>query len=249
MKKTIFALLIMAAAIIACAAPTPQDPASAPAPPPIAAGSNSTEDMQRAEPALIAASHGRAERTGDDLVLRFANGHSRTFHNDDKGCPDGGPDHCDSFVLIGDLPAFHWFILFEALYEGGRFQLFDERDGLPTAIPYWPSFSPDGERMLIQNDDASGFFEGDALEIWRRDGYRMKREWIANPDEADTGVRTDSILHTKLLSWAKDLITLEFRVDSNFDTRTRQLTPERLWIGTIARGAQGWSLNVRAPKP
>ena len=203
--------------------------------------------MAENEPRLIAGSNGRAQRTGDSLILHFANGKSRTFRNDNKGCDDG-PDHCDGYILIGDLPAFHWFVLFETAYEGGRFWLYDDRDGLPTEIPYWPTFSADGTRLLIQNDDESSFFEGDSLEIWRRAGFRMEREWIANPGESDTGVHTDSILHTKLLSWTGDRIVLEFRTDEGFDTGTGKRIPERRWTGTIIHKPDGWHLDARAPK-
>ena len=203
-------------------------------------------EMADAEPGLIAASKNRARRMGDDLTLHFADGKSRTFHNDNKGCQDG-PDHCDGYILIGDLPAFHWFVVFETAYEGGRFFLIDARDGLPTEIP-WPSFSTDGQRLLIQNDDVSGFFEGDGLEIWRREGYRMEREWIANPNEGDTGVPTNSVLHTQLLSWTGDQITLEFRTDADFNTKTGARTPERRWTGTIRHAADGWHLHAHAPK-
>jgi hypothetical protein len=203
--------------------------------------------MAETEPKLIAASKGRARRTGDDLFLRFADGKSRTFHNDNKGCQDG-PNHCDGYILIGALPAFHWFVLFETAYEGGRYYLYDDRDGLPTEIPYWPTFSADGERLLIQNDDVSGFFEGDTLEIWRRKGYRMEREWIANPEESDTGVHTDGPLHTKLLSWTGDRITLEFRTDEDFNPTTGKHTSARRWTGTITRAVDGWHLDAHAPK-
>jgi len=204
-------------------------------------------EMADAEPGLIAASKDRARRIGDDLILRLADGKSRTFHNDNKGCQDG-PDHCDGYILIGDLPAFHWYVVFETAYEGGRIFLIDTRDGLPTEIPFWPTFSSDGQRLLIQNDDESGFFEGDALEIWRRDGYRMEREWIANPNEGDTGIRTNSVLHTKLLSWTGDQISLEIRTDEDFNPKTVKRTPERRWRGTITHAADGWHLQARAPK-
>lgn len=202
--------------------------------------------MAEAEPGLISASKDRARRVGDDLILHYANGKSRTFHSDNKGCQDG-PDHCDGYILIGDLPAFHWFVLFETAYEGGRFFLIDDRDGLPTELPFWPSFSTDGQRLLIQNDDESGFFEGDTLEIWRREGYRMEREWIANPDESDTGVHTQGVLHTKLLSWTDRQIILEFRMDADFNTDTGKRTPERRWIGKITHAADGWHLDAHAP--
>src|ERR1700722_15354327 len=130
-------------------------------------------EMAEDEPRLIAGSKDRARRTGNNLILHLANGKSRTFHSDNKGCQDG-PDHCDGYILIGELPAFHWFAVFETAYAGGRFFLIDDRVGLPTEIPFWPTFSTDGQRLLIQNDDESGFFEGDTLEIWRREGYRME---------------------------------------------------------------------------
>ena len=202
-------------------------------------------EMAEDEPKLIAGSKDRARRAGDDLILHFANGKSRTFHNDSSGCQDG-PDHCDGYILIGDLPAFDWFVVFETAYEGGRFFLIDDRDGLPTEIPFWPTFSSDAQHLLIQNDDELGFFEGDMLEIWRREGYRMEREWIANPNESDTGVHTGGVLHTKLLSWTGDKIILEFRTDADFNAKTGERTPERRWTGTITHAADGWHLDARA---
>ena len=53
----------------------------------------------------------------------------------------------------------------------------------------------------------------------------MEREWIANPNESDTGVHTNSVIHTKLLSWTGDQINLEFRTDKDFNTKTGERTP------------------------
>ena len=241
--KLALAPLLVMLPLCACAPAAPDatpDPGSF-----IAIPADGDRQMGENEPNLLAASHGRARRMGDDLILHFANGEDRRFHNDNKGCEDG-PGHCEGYLLIGDLPAFHWFVLFQTAYEGGNFLLIDDRDGLPTSIPFWPIFSPDGLRLLIQNDDESDFFEGDALEIWRREGQRMQREWIANPDEGDTGVHTDGVLHTRLLSWKGDRMVLEFRTDEVFDTKTRLRTPARHWTGTITRAADGWHLNARA---
>jgi len=214
---------------------------------PIAIGDPQSGNITKGEAGRLAASHGRARRQGDDLILTFADGKSRSFHSNTKGCQDG-PDDCDGFTLIGDLPRFHWFVLFESLYEGGNFLLVDDQTGLPTPIPYWPTFSPDGTRFLILNDDVTDFFPGENLEIWRRWGNRAEREWIGNPDERDTGV-PDALgpYHIKLLRWKGDVITLAFSTDDTFNTKTQTATPARHWTGTLRRGPDGWLLSARGP--
>ncbi|HWY60926.1 MAG TPA: hypothetical protein VNW15_03400 [Rhizomicrobium sp.] len=205
-------------------------------------------NMGAKEVALIAHSHGRARRVGDDLIIAFSNGQTRTFHNDNKGCEDG-PDSCDSFVLAADLPQFHWFLVYEGFYEGGRFTLYDDRGGLPTEIPYWPVFSPDGQRILIQNDDVSSEFPGDNLEIWRRQGAKAVREWSANPDAGDTGVSQGGPpYHSEVQRWRGDRVALIFSVPDAYDLKTRTSASGRKWTATLTRQADGWHLNARAPK-
>jgi hypothetical protein len=196
--------------------------------------------------ALIANSHGRARQDGDDLILTFTNGQSRTFHSDDKGCQDG-PEHCDGYVLMADLPQFHWFLIYERFYEGGRITLYDDRGGLPTEIPYFPAFSPDGQRILIQNDDVSSEFDGDNLEIWRREGSRIVREWSANPDETDTGVPYGLPYHTEVRNWQGDRITLTMSARGAYDMKTKTSAPDRQWTATLTRRSDGWHLKARAP--
>jgi hypothetical protein len=203
-------------------------------------------NLERNEAALLANSHGRARRSGDDLILTYANGQSRTFHNDNKGC-EYGPDHCDGFVLAADLPQFHWFLVFEELYEGGRLMLYNDQAGLPTELLYFPVFSPDGQRILIQNDDVSDDFPGDNLEIWRRESNRMEREWSANPDESDTGVPREMPYHSEVQNWQGDRITLTLSSPGTYNVQTRTSLPDRKWTATLIRQADGWHLNARAP--
>jgi hypothetical protein len=199
------------------------------------------------EAASIANSNGRARRIGDDLVLTFADGHTKSFRNDDKGCEDG-PDHCHSYVLAAALPNFHWFLVVQRFYEGGKFDLYDDRAGLLTELPYEPVFSPDGQRILIQNDDVTSEFPGDNLEIWRREGNRMEREWAANPDERDTGIsRGPGLYHSEVQSWQGDRIVLIFSVPGAYDLKTRTSAPGRSWPATLTRKADGWHLSARAP--
>ena len=198
------------------------------------------------EAASIANSDGRARRTGDDLVLTFADGHTKSFHNDDKGCQDG-PNHCHSYVLAAALPDFHWLLVVERFYEGGKFDLYDDRNGLLTELPYEPVFSPDGQRILIQNDDVTSEFPGDNLEIWRREGFRMVREWAANPDEHDTGIASGlGPYHSQVQDWKGERITLIFSVPGAYDLKTRTNAPGRSWPVTLRREPDGWHLNALA---
>jgi hypothetical protein len=234
MKPSLFIPVLFVLA--ACAAPIDKAPEKAFLQP---------DYLHPDEAASIANSNGRARRTGDDLVLTFADGHTKSFHNDDKGCEDG-PDHCHSYVLATALPNFHWFLVVERFYEGGKFDLYDDRDGLTTELPYGPVFSPDGQRILIQNDDVTSEFPGDNLEIWRREGNRMEREWSANPDKSDTGVPRGMPYHSEVQSWQGDRITLTFSEPGIYDLKTRTSAPERSWPATLTREADGWHLRARA---
>jgi hypothetical protein len=94
----------------------------------------------------------------------------------------------------------------------------------------------------------SGFFDGDNLEIWRREGTRAVREWVANPDASDTGVSQGGPpYHSKVQSWRGDRITLTLSVPGAYDLKTRTSAPGRAWPGTLTREPDGWHLKAKAP--
>jgi len=198
------------------------------------------------EAVLIANSHSRARRDGDNLTLTFANGHTMTLHNDNKGCEDG-PDHCDSYMLAAEVPQFHWFLVFEAFYEGGNFYLIDDRSGRKTRIPYWPVFSPDGQRILIQNDDEVSDHDNN-LEIWRRDGDGAVLEWSHSVKQANAELPSlFGFYYTSVANWRGDRIDLALSSTAQFDVKTKKVMPAQNWTGMLIHENGEWKLQADWP--
>jgi hypothetical protein len=125
-------------ALSACTAPGAEEPTTT-------QGEQDFRDIGGKEAAVIAASHGRVRRDGNALTLSLANGKTRVFQNGSGACEsEDSVEGCNHFTLVEDLPNFHWYFVVESIYEGAHFLLIDDRNGLPTEIPYWPAFSPDG---------------------------------------------------------------------------------------------------------
>lgn len=182
-----------------------------------------------AEPIVLAKAHGHAVRRGSELILRLTSGKTLAFPDSDD------PDRVLNYKLMAYLPARHFFMLWDELYEGGEISLVDDRTGEETVIPWYPVFSPDGTRLLIQNDGEAFVIESENLEIWRRDGGRMVREWSINPGKAETGIDTVFAFRTDVVRWSGNTIILAFARE------------ERHWTGTLTLASDGWRLWAPAP--
>jgi hypothetical protein len=186
----------------------------------------------------------RAHAIGDDLVLSLTNGKIIRLHGDRKDCDDGN-DQCTFYKFESAPPTSHWFSIFKGAYEGGDYFLIDADTGRKTDVPYKPLFSTDASRFLILNDDVTGNFPGDSIEIWRRERDRAVREWSSNLGETETGVRSDSY-QTKIQHWDGEAINISITTEDQID-KNKQFVAGRKWIGTIKHLTDGWHMNARAP--
>jgi hypothetical protein len=185
------------------------------------------------EPGIIAATHGRAGRDGASLVLKIAHGLPLTLTSDKSGCepPKFDEGKCYGFTLVADLPSRHAFVVADSDYEGGKAELIDDRTGTRTKLSQIPRFSPEGDLLLVFSNSDAG--DGGLIQLWRRHGDQISKEWEISRDEAE-GI---GYYQTALVGWRHDEIRL--------DLTTPQMNgkPEVHHPATLTRGKSGWRLT------
>ena len=193
-----------------------------------------TQQLQALEPKALAASRGRATRTGQTLVLRRKKGPTIALKTRNR-CESGSSTHerCRSFVLMADLPSQHCYVVAVTYYEGLDILLIDDRTGRQTKLRGAPSFAPDGAYFLVvDNNEAYGSL---GLELWRRQGDGAEREWTHGNSE-------DPVEHlTEVVAWAGDVIELDMRSTDHGDS------PDEHWRGRVRRLDSGWQLEADWP--
>jgi hypothetical protein len=193
------------------------------------------------EKAALAAAAGRVERNGDVLTLHFLNRTTQRLTDHRKACEDTDPkqpiDDCLIYQLSADLPSRHAIVVTKNLYEGcGEALVFDDRSGRSTKFADVPVFSPDGQRLLIQNDcEADGSASDNHLEIWKRAGDGWVLEWAYTDQQAFAADKAlKNVFHSEVLAWSGDEITMRF-IDRG---------DERHWTGTLTRIKGRWVLKA-----
>lgn len=191
------------------------------------------------EKEALAASNGRATRRGATLLLQRA-GHKPVQRSDNKpACDDEGSRfdaaQCTRFTLVADLPARNAYLVARSGYEGcADLLLIDDRSGRETVFADVPVFSPDGQRLLIQNEcEADGSASDNHLEIWRRQNGGWVLEWRYTDAEAYAADPTlKRLFRSNVVAWQGDHIVLTF-----INTETAQH-----WTGTLDRQSGRWIL-------
>jgi hypothetical protein len=189
------------------------------------------------EPALIAASHGLAERDGDTLVLHPTGTPALRFTDHKAACSQADANNCDGYALMGSFARGHALVVRQFLYRGGYFLLIDNVTGRRTRLEAMPVFSPDGAEFLVAPYDEKNDTGPNNLEIWRRVADDAVMEWahtIAQEHDEDPALPFP--YQTRLVRWNQDRLTLEFF--------TRDAQP---WRGSLARAADGWHLAAQSP--
>jgi hypothetical protein len=190
-----------------------------------------------AEPALIKASRGLAERDGDTLILHPAGTAPLRLTDHKAACAAHEVDNCDGYALMASVPRARALVVQQFLYEGSYFLLIDNVTGRQTRLNAMPFFSPDGSEFLVAPYDEENDTGPDNLEIWRRVGDDAVLEWahtIAQEHGEDPALPFP--YQTRLLRWNQDRIALEFF--------SRDSKP---WRGSLARTADGWRLSAQSP--
>ncbi|SDJ67311.1 MULTISPECIES: hypothetical protein [Bradyrhizobium] len=115
-------------------------------------GDNGVGDIDRSESAQIG---GTAQRIGPGLQLKFGNGYTKIYLNEDAKCQSDTVDDCVKYQLTGYFPE-HNIILIEVDYwEGVSWLLVWANTGDSIAIVAPPHYSPD-KRWLASVTSAEG---------------------------------------------------------------------------------------------
>jgi hypothetical protein len=199
------------------------------------------------EKAALAAAAGRAERSGDMLMLHVLNHTTLLLEDNRKACDGTDPklpvDACLIYQLSADLTSRHAIVVTKNFYEGcGEALVFDDHHGRPTTFADVPVFSPDGQRLLIQNEcEADEPASGNHLEIWKRAGEGWMLEWAYTDREAYAADNTlKNVFRSSVNSWRGDRIALTFSVPAFAQAN------ERHWTGTLTRVKGRWVLQAGA---
>jgi hypothetical protein len=250
MKKTLkmgsarIGLALMCAAVMTfgqamAAAPPPAPPTYSPAPSKITEAaqikslveSDKRPAVREREAALIAASSGRATRTGDNLKLLLKNGQSVTLYTQ-RLCfgVSASDSNCVEYLLVSDLPERGVYVLQKAMYTRTDYVLIDAETGKQTPLSVFPVFSPDGQRFLVAGFDRADDGDLDAIQIWRRDKDGAVVEWRMPYGNPQLGY----VAAAQVVKWDAAGITMEFDPGSS-GGKTK-------WRGLIRKVGNAWEL-------
>jgi hypothetical protein len=190
-----------------------------------------------AEPALLAASHGVADRQGDILALHPTDAPAVGFADQKAACDAGDAARCEGYALMGTFPKARAIIVQQFLYEGSSFILIDAGSGKQMRLQGMPAFSPDGARFLVAPYDEENDTGPNHLEIWRREGDGAVLEW-AHSLEQEHAEDPDlpGPYQTRLLRWEDKRIALEFFTGHG-----------ETWRGALTQTQSGWQLDAKSP--
>jgi len=192
------------------------------------------QPMAEREKLILAASHGRARRSGDTLRLKLANGRETKFVSRSKACAADDAEHCIVYSLLAVLPSRHAYLVDETYYEGGGALLIDDRNGRKTDLPGVPMFSPYADEILTINNDVEYEHEFD-LQVWKRVRDHYVMEWGHKTLDVQEEC-SETLLH-----WdSNDRLTVRFSADS---AQPRPVT----WTGTLIRSNGRWRLEMLIP--
>jgi len=102
------------------------------------------------EAQLIAASHKRISREGDQLNLAITDKEPVKLISN-LWCPemDLTEENCVEYILVADLASSNAYVVEQTFYDSNDFVVVDTRSGAQTRVATPPQFSPDGERFIV----------------------------------------------------------------------------------------------------
>jgi hypothetical protein len=121
-------------------------------------------------------------RYGDTLILRFANGRTRT-HVDDVGREGMDVERYEGMVHArAGLSALH---VLQIAGEAGGYRLIDAVSGAQVEVPGYPIMSPDSARFATPHEERDVCWSTHQFSIWRFTRQVPEREWSAKALRCD----------------------------------------------------------------
>jgi hypothetical protein len=110
-------------------------------------GDHGVGDIDRSEPACLAQIGETAQRIGPGLQLKFKNGYTRIYLNEDAKCQADEPEGCVKYKLTGYFPEHDLMLIEVDYWEGVSWRLVRADTGHSVEIVAPPHYSPD-RRLL-----------------------------------------------------------------------------------------------------
>ena len=106
-------------------------------------GDNGVGDIDRSENACLAQIGEIAQRIGPGLQVKFGNGYTKIYLNEDARCQSDTAEGCVKYQLTGYFPEHNILLIEVDYWEGASWLLVWVNTGASEAIAAPPHYSPD----------------------------------------------------------------------------------------------------------
>jgi hypothetical protein len=103
---------------------------------------------------------------------------------------------CETFSFLGAIPSLGYSLVFQALSEGGHFLLVDDNTSHIFSFGDLPHFSPDGNTIVLFNNNDSG--DSGTVEVWLRTRRGFVLHYKGSPLQVE---RNTLYTHYYLENW------------------------------------------------
>jgi hypothetical protein len=111
-------------------------------------GDRGSGDLDRSERVCLEQTKGLAKRAGPALQLKFRNGLTRVYVNEDAKCQSDGAKGCVKYQITGYFPDHDLLLIEVDHWEGASWLLVHAETGSVSTVVSPPHYSPD-KRWLV----------------------------------------------------------------------------------------------------
>jgi hypothetical protein len=147
------------------------------------AGDKGVGDLDRSEPACLQQVSELARRVGPALQLKFRNGLTRVYANEDAKCQSDEAKGCVKYQLAGYFPSHDLLLIEVDHWEGASWLLVRAGTGDASEIVAPPHYSP-GKRWLVSVASSVGpSGPSDGIDVLPAASDHLKEWHYRRPDD------------------------------------------------------------------
>ncbi len=147
-------------------------------------GDTGVGDLDRSEPACLKQIGELAERVGPGLQLKFRNGLTRVYLNEDAKCQTPEAEGCVKYRLTGYFPEHDLLLIEVGYWEGGSWLLVRADTGKTSEIVAPPHYSPSKHWLASVASGIGPSGPPDGIDIVPATSDTSVKEWhYRSPDD------------------------------------------------------------------
>jgi hypothetical protein len=147
-------------------------------------GDTGVGDLDRSEPACLKQIGELAERVGPGLQLKFRDGSTRVYLNEDAKCQAPEPEGCAKYRLTGYFPEHDLLLIEVGYWEGGSWLLVRADTGRTSEIVAPPHYSPNKHWLASVASSIGPSGPPDGIDIVPATSDTSVKEWhYRSPDD------------------------------------------------------------------